>query len=261
MSAASLPLVLCIGGHDPTGGAGLQADMETVAALGGHAMSLVTCLTAQDTRDVQHLYPQRPEHFLEQARCLLEDLRPAVVKIGLIGALSLIEAITTVLDACPRSPVVLDPVLAAGGGTDLASRALLDELRRHLLPRATLITPNGPEARRLTGEDDLERAAHRLLAAGCRAVLITGGHETGSEVTNTLYAPELRQVSRWERLPFDAHGSGCTLAAAAAAHLAHGRGVADAVREAQRFAHSALTRSFRPGAGQHLPRRVPDGAG
>ena len=256
MTAATPPLVLCFSGHDPTGGAGIQADGETVAALGGHAMSVVTCLTAQDTHNVKRILPQRPADFLEQARFLLADVQPAAFKIGLIGSAALAEAIAGLLAAHPDVPVVLDPVLAAGGGAELADRKLLDTLRRVLLPWVTLLTPNGPEARRLSGESDLTRAAARLLEGGCYYVLITGGHEDQAEIVNTLHGPGLCQASRWKRLPHVYHGSGCTLAAACAALLARGMSVPAAVREAQKFVWDALAAGFRPGQGQHLPRRM-----
>ena len=255
MTAATPPLVLCFSGHDPTGGAGIQADCETVAALGGHSLSVVTCLTAQDTRDVTRILPQRPADFLEQARLLLADVKPAVFKIGLIGSSDLAEAIGELLADYPDVPVVLDPVLAAGGGTDLADRKLPDAMRRALLPRVTLLTPNGPEARRLSGESDLERAAQWLLDSGCYYVLITGGHEEQAEIVNTLYGAGLCQASRWPRLPHVYHGSGCTLASACAALLARGLSVPAAVQEAQQFVWNALAAGFRPGQGQHVPRR------
>jgi hydroxymethylpyrimidine/phosphomethylpyrimidine kinase len=256
VTAATPPLVLCFSGHDPTGGAGIQADCETVAALGGHAMSVVTCLTAQDSRDVKRILPQRPADFLEQARLLLADVQPAAFKIGLIGSDELAEAIAELLAAHPDVPVVLDPVLAAGGGTELADRKLLDAMRRALLPHVTLLTPNGPEARRLSGESDLEGAAQRLLEDGCYYVLVTGGHEDQAEIVNTLYGTGLRQAGRWPRLPAVYHGSGCTLAAACAALLGRGMTVPAAVQEAQQFVWNALAAGFRPGQGQHLPRRI-----
>lgn len=256
MTAETPPLVLCFSGHDPTGGAGIQADGETVAALGGHAMSVVTCLTAQDTRDVQRILPQRSADFLEQARLLLADVQPAAFKIGLIGSAALAEAIASLLAEHPEVPVVFDPVLAAGGGAELADRKLLDTLRRMLLPQVTLLTPNGPEARRLSGENDLARAAQRLLDDGCYYVLVTGGHEDQAEIVNTLHGPGLCQPSRWKRLPHVYHGSGCTLAAACAALLARGMAVPAATREAQKFVWNALAAGFCPGQGQHLPRRL-----
>jgi hydroxymethylpyrimidine/phosphomethylpyrimidine kinase len=257
VSASPAPhLVLCFSGHDPTGGAGIQADCETIATLGGHAMSVVTCLTVQDTRNVKRILPQRPADFLEQARALLADVRPSAFKIGLIGSAALAEAIADLLTTHPDIPVVLDPVLSAGGGAELADRKLRDILLRRLMPRVSLITPNGPEVRRLSGESDLHRAAARLLESGCRYVLVTGGHEDQPEVINTLYGASLCQTSRWKRLPHVFHGSGCTLAAACAALVARGMNVPAATREAQKFVWNALASGFRPGQGQHLPRRI-----
>lgn len=249
------PVVLCLSGHDPTGGAGIQADIETVIRLGCHPCTVVTALTVQDTRNVARILPQAAQDFLEQALTLLDDIPVAAVKIGLLGSTAIARAVAEVLDRAGTVPVVLDPILAAGGGRDLADRELIAEVRHRLIGRATIVTPNTPEAQRLTGEENPDTAAARILSLGCPNVLLTGGHEDGSEVVNRWYGAAGVESRRWPRLPGSYHGSGCTLAAAVAAGLARGLPVGGAIGEAQRFTFEALERGMRLGKGQFLPNR------
>lgn len=250
------PVVLCLSGHDPCGGAGVQADIETLAALGCHAATVVTCLTVQDTRNVMGIIPQNPDDLRRQAEAVLQDMPVAAIKIGLIGDAALAETIARLIAAQPDIPVVLDPVLAAGGGASLAGEELLQSIQQHLLPLTSWITPNSLEARRLAGLVDLENCAQWLLARGCRYVLITGGHEDRPDVVNTLYSHTLQESYRWRRLPHEYHGSGCTLAAALAGFLARGANPMAAVHEAQRYTVQTLEAAFKPGQGQHVPRRL-----
>lgn len=249
------PLVLSLSGHDPTGGAGIQADIETLSWLGCHPCTVITALTVQDTRNVDRVIPQRADAFLEQARALISDLPIAAVKIGLLGSADIVRAVDVVLESLGPLPVVLDPILAAGGGLDLSSSDLIREIRDRLLPRATVATPNTPEARTLAGRDDAGAGAQTLLSLGCRHVLLTGTHDDGPDVVNRWYSASRNESWHWPRLPGSFHGSGCTLASAVAAHLARGLDMEDALREAQRFTWNALKAGFRPGRGQFLPNR------
>lgn len=249
------PVVLCLSGHDPTGGAGIQADIETVLRLGCHPCTVVTALTVQDTRNVTRILPQAAEDFLEQALALLSDIPVAAIKIGLLGSPGIVRAVCEVVDRAGAVPVVLDPILAAGGGRNLANSDLIAEVKSRLIGRSTIMTPNTPEARRLTGLDDPDAAARGLLAQGCPNVLLTGGHEDGAEVANRWYSAAGVETRRWPRLPGSYHGSGCTLAAAVAAGLAQGLPLGVVIDEAQRFAFEALNRGFCPGQGQFLPKR------
>ena len=250
-------VTLAIGGHDPSGGAGIQADIEAIAAQGGHAASAITCLTVQDTRDVRQLIPTDPELVIAQAEAVLADLPVAAIKIGLLGDAAIARRLARLLGQHPAIPVVLDPVLAAGGGTPLTGDELRNTLVAELLPRTGLLTPNSREARLLAGADDLGDCARILLEGGCRHVLITGAHEQGAPVINRLYGPAgLIESWRWERLPGEYHGSGCTLAAAIAALLAQGLDLADAVRTGQEFAWRSLAGAHRLGRGQRLPDRL-----
>jgi hydroxymethylpyrimidine/phosphomethylpyrimidine kinase len=249
------PIVLSLSGHDPTGGAGIQADIETCVRLGCHACTVVTALTVQDTADVRRVIPQPVDDFLEQATVLLDDLPVAVVKIGLLGSADLAHAVADLLADHPDLPVVLDPILAAGGGRDLAAAELIEAIRTRLLPRTALLTPNTPEARRLTGRADPDACGRVLLDAGCAAVLLTGTHDAGPDVVNRLYRPGGTTAWTWPRLPETYHGSGCTLASAAAAYLALGLDLEAAAARAQEFAWAALNSGIRLGRGQWLPRR------
>jgi len=252
---ATSPVILLIGGHDPSGGAGLQADLETVAAHACQAVSLVTCLTAQDTRNVRKLYPQPAANFRRQLEVLLSDINPVMLKIGLLGEARLASVLADCLQQLD-TPVVLDPVLAAGGGTDLASAALLEVIRERLLPRTRLLTPNRAEARRLSGSENAESAAQALLQTGCQQVLLTGADEAeAGQVRNSLFNADGRVDYDWPSLPHVYHGSGCTLASACACQLALGLAPAEAVRAAQQFTWDALRRANRPGKGQHIPNR------
>lgn len=252
------PIVLCFSGHDPSGGAGIQADIETIISHRCHAASIITCLTEQDSRNVKRLLPQRSEDIISQAQTLLDDFEVAAFKIGLIGSAEVASAIAQIVRQHPRIPLVLDPVLAAGGGSDLAGAALIAVIIEQLLPLTTLLSPNSLEARRLSGLEELSACAAKLLEFGVKNVLITGTHEDSDLVHNRLFMSEesRHETFNWQRLPHSYHGSGCTLAAAAAALLAQGLDLFSAVSEAQEFTWESLQAAYRPGRGQHNPERL-----
>lgn len=252
------PVMLCLSGHDPGGGAGIQADIEVGLALGVHALALVTAHTVQDSSNVSRVAPADPQLLTEQLAALLADFRPRAVKVGLLGSA---EAVPFVVQAVRRAgvPAVVDPVLRAGGGTELAGAGLIERLKRELLPHAEVLTPNAAEARRLVPEaKDLEHCGAALLALGARHVLITGGDEDGEAVVNHWFERE-RPVRRyaWPRLPARFHGAGCTLAAAIAALLARGLPPAAAAADAQAYTHRALQAAFAAGRGRLIPKRLP----
>lgn len=244
------PVVLTFAAADPTGGAGLQADVLTIAALGCHPLSVLTGYTAQDTRGVSFLEPLAATAVAAQARCVLADIAAQAFKLGVFGSAQNARAIAEILAEHAAVPMVLDPVLASGRGEELADAAASAALLEALAPRATVVTPNSLEVRRLGGVE-------RLLERGARYVLVTGTHDAGPEVVNRLHnARGLVREDRWPRLPGEYHGSGCTLASAIAALLARGREPAEAVREAQAYTWRALSMAFRPGAGQSIPQRM-----
>jgi hydroxymethylpyrimidine/phosphomethylpyrimidine kinase len=254
----NLPVVLAIGGHDPSGGAGIQADIETIAVNGCHATSAVTCLTIQDTCNVESIVTVTPSQVLAQAESVLADQQVSAIKIGLIGSKDMVKAISGLLEKEPSIPVVLDPVLAAGGGAKLADDKLITLLRDKLLPLCNLITPNSIEARRLSRtEGSHAHCAETLLELGVPAVLITGGHDGRDTVINRFYDINGANTSfSWERLPGEYHGSGCTLASAIAAALARRLPMLDAVEQAQEYTWLALSHGFRTGRCQSIPNRL-----
>ncbi|MDX8379228.1 MAG: hydroxymethylpyrimidine/phosphomethylpyrimidine kinase [Gallionella sp.] len=260
----SFPLVMSFSATDPSGGAGLQADMLAIASMGCHPLSVVTAITVQDTSGVEDVLPIDPEWVTDQARVMLEDVPVAAFKVGMLGSVENIAAIAEVLADYPEIPFVLDTVLASGRGDELADEDMLDAMRELLIPQATIVTPNSIEARRLAIDEDneeddpnLEECAKRILAMGCEYVLITGTHEQTFKVVNTLYNDQ-GEVCRdaWARLPGIYHGSGCTLASAIAALLGQGVDMPEAVKEAQEYTWQALNAGFRPGMGQLIPDRL-----
>ncbi len=256
------PIVLSFAASDPTGGAGLQADLLTLGAMGCHAFSVVTAVTAQDTRGVEAFLPVDAAWVVAQARCVLEDAEVSAFKLGVLGSAQNVTAIAEIIAEHPDIPLVLDPVLASGRGDLLAGDDIVAAMCAHILPRTSVVTPNSIEARRLAAgaeahEPALEECARRLIALGCGYVLVTGTHEPGAEVTNTLYdRGGIVRADRWQRLPQTYHGSGCTLASAIAAGLAKGSSMSEAVGMAQAYTWQTLAHGFRPGAGQHLPDRL-----
>jgi hydroxymethylpyrimidine/phosphomethylpyrimidine kinase len=250
-------MVLTFAASDPTAGAGVQADLLTIAALGCHPLSVITALTVQDTRGVARMMAVESSWVREQAEHLLADVEVAAFKAGVLGSAANVRVVSEIVAAHARVPFVVDPVLASGRGDSLAADETVEALRKFLLPRTTLLTPNSIEARRLAApETNLAACARRLVDDGCKYVLVTGTHEATDEVVNTLYDKGgVVREDRWKRLPSEYHGSGCTLASAIATRLAQGAQPADAVREAQDFTWQALAAGFRAGRGQLLPQR------
>lgn len=264
----SPPIVLTFAASDPTGGAGLQADILTLASLGCHPLSVVTAITVQDTAGVEGVLPIDAEWVADQARALLEDMPVAAFKLGMLGSVEVIAVIAEVISDYPDIPVILDPVLASGRGDQFADEEMIEAMIGLLLPQTTLLTPNSLEARRLVqqigesnedarGVEGLADCARRLINAGCEYVLVTGTHEGTTQVINSLYGSHgTVRTDRWDRLPGSYHGSGCTLASAIAAHLASGVDIAEAVMGAQEYTWRTLAAGFRPGMGQFIPDRM-----
>lgn len=257
-TANSIPVVLVLSGHDPSGGAGIQADIEALASHGCHCAPVITAITVQDTQDVKSYAPLDGTLIMEQARAVLEDMPVAAIKIGMLGSTEAVEAIYGVLQDYPNIPVVLDPVLSSGNGASLTDDDVLEALEALLLPNITVLTPNSLEARILAPEaDNLDACAMALLEKGCEFVLITGTHENTPHVTNTLYGNHrLLETFTWERLVGSFHGSGCTLAASIAGLLAQGLEPFSAVHEAQAYTWETLKHAYRVGMGQPLPNRL-----
>lgn len=259
------PLIMTFSASDPTGGAGMQADILTLSSMGCHPLAVMTALTVQDTFGVEDVLPIEGEWIVDQARCVLEDMPVAAFKVGLIGSVEGIAAIAEVVADYPDIPLILDPVLASGRGDELTDEDMVSALLEMLIPQTTLITPNSVEALRLAmhhrDEEEeppsLADCAAYLTELGCEYVLITGTHENTPKVVNTLYDKDgVVRSDAWERLPGSYHGSGCTLASAIAATLSHGLDVGDAIKEAQEFTWQTLKSGFRAGMGQFIPDRL-----
>jgi hydroxymethylpyrimidine/phosphomethylpyrimidine kinase len=269
--------VLVFAGVDPSGGAGIAADLQSIVALGAHALTVVTALTVQDNDRAYEVQPVEPAFLLRQAQALLNKMEISAVKIGITGSAANARAIAGIIEQLrieqPELPVVLDPVLASGHGDTLSRDDAVAALAP-LLPLATLLTPNGPEAAALSGVP-LDPAAGQagpagsaaqakaLLARGCKHVLITGGHADGPLVINHWFGRGADAVAgtgkgkqwRYPRLPGAFHGSGCTLASAAAALLAQRVPMARALELAQNHCSYALRDAYAIAGGQSIPRR------
>lgn len=248
------PSVLTIAGSDSGGGAGIQADLKTFAAFGVHGLSVVTALTAQNTRAVSAVAVTRPAMITAQVDAVFDDFDVRALKIGMLGNRATIRAVARGLARHRRVPVVLDPVMVASSGAVLLEPGAIEALRAELLPQATLLTPNGPEAELLLGHPIRDRralapAARALLALGPSAVLLKGGHVGRGEVEDHLVGPDGHRVFRHPRLDVDGHGTGCTLSAAVAASLALGQRLEAAVETAIGYVHRALECAHRPGRG------------
>ena len=254
----SRPVVLTISGHDPSGGAGIQADIETITQHGCHACSVITALTTQNTTRFTKIIPQSADQIVEQIQVLFDDIEISVIKIGLLGSVENIYAVHEVIQAHPHLPIIFDPVLASGLGNRLVDNAQIRTLKTKLLPHSTMITPNSIEARTLAGNfESLQECGLKLLSTGCKNVLITGTHEMEEKVINSLYRDSGVVESRtWDRLPHSYHGSGCTLASSIAALIALGHDPASAAWDAQAYTWKSLKNAYKPGKGQHIPRRL-----
>ena len=256
---SSRPVVLCLSGHDPSGGAGLQADIEALLVQGCHAAPVVTALTVQNTVNVSDFRVLDREWVLAQANAVLSDSTVAAVKLGMLGSLEMVDTVVELLQANPHLPMVCDPVLRAGGGGRLGKDEVGYAMRERLLPLATIATPNLPEARILAElpEGSADECAEKLLPF-CRHLLITGGHGDEHEVHNRLYSRDgSRHTFTCHRLPGSYHGSGCTLASTLAGRLAIGEELVSAVQTALNYTWRTLRDAEQLGQGQFVPRRLP----
>lgn len=246
--------VLIIAGSDSGGGAGVQADIKTVTALGGHAATAITAITVQNTLGVFGVHPVPLPVIEAQARAVLDDIGTDVIKTGMLGDVAVVR-LAAALIAGAGVPAVVDPVMIAKGGHALLDAGAVAAVRERLVPRAALLTPNAPEAAALTGlqvetTDDLARAGEALLALGAGAVLMKGGHVAGERVVDLLMTPH--STSRYETGRIETrhtHGTGCTLASACAAGLAQGMSLEAAVERARNYVIEAIRRAPGFGAG------------
>ena len=264
---SSIPNVLSIAGSDPSGGAGLQADLKTFAALGCYGMAAITALTAQNTREVSAIHLPPASFVAAQVATVFADIDVAAVKIGMLGSPAIVAAVAGVLQRHAGIPIVLDPVLVATSGAALGGDDVVAALREHLIPLSTLVTPNLVEAARLAGtgalEDDraVERAGRDLMCGGGAAWLIKGGHrDTATSDDYFLAADQAEWFSSPRVATRNTHGTGCTLSSAIAACLARGHALRDAVGLAKGYLDAALAEADRlqvgagPGPVDHFAR-------
>ena len=262
-----VPNVLSIAGSDPSGGAGIQADLKAFAALGCYGMAAITALTAQNTTGVSAVHLPPANVVAEQIRMVFADIAVAAVKIGMLGSREIVEAVAAALAPYPAVPVVLDPVLVATSGATLGDDDVIAAMRARLFPHATLVTPNLAEASRLAGNaslasrSDIENVARKLRGRGRAAWLVKGGH-AASRDADDLLLDEAGPL--WLSAPRIAtrntHGTGCTLSSAIAAELAKGAALRDAVTAAKAYLGGALAAADDldagrgPGPVNHFPR-------
>lgn len=255
----SPPVILCISGLDPSGGAGIQADITAIQRLQCHSMPVITSLTDQDTHNVKSCHPVNADLLASQIDTVIKDRTPDAIKLGLIDQLETIDVIVNVLSAYPSIPVIADPVLRASGGFDFSGDQLANAYCQRLLPLCSLLTPNLAELHRLApnalNQDD-DAAALSLAKQGCDHVLVTRGDASEALVTNTLYGKS-GPVTQWQwpRLAGRFHGSGCTLASAIAAYTGRGMTIKDACFHGQQYTQQALSSAYRISQGQFIPNR------
>ena len=251
------PNVMCFSGLDPTGGAGLQADIETLFSTGCHTLPVATAVTVQNTQNAINISTIDPALVVQQARAVLEDVPVNCFKIGLTGDVAIVEVLHTLLRDYPGVPVVVDPVFKAGGGFQFGTQDLVEATRSLILPATTVLTPNIEEIMHLApAADSVEACANELLETGCQHILLTGTHASTPDVVNKFFSSHQGlSLFTWPRLEHSYHGSGCTLASSLAGYLAHGLDLRDAIQQAQRFTWESLSHGARIGFGQHIPNR------
>ncbi|PVZ67789.1 bifunctional hydroxymethylpyrimidine kinase/phosphomethylpyrimidine kinase [Pelagibaculum spongiae] len=258
------PVVLCLSGLDPSGGAGLSADIESIAAQGGHCAGIATALTVQNSRGVSDFQPISRDFIARQLAELLDDMQFSAIKTGMLADANLAKLVCNLAQDHAESPLVIDPVIKAGKRS-LALPDLIDALRE-LIGHATVCTPNLPEAAVLAecDEDEIDLMVRWFANTGCRYLLLTGGQCDNQRVINRLYDlqsnplqdPKLIQTLSWPRLTGEFHGTGCTLAATLATRLALGESMQTASRKAQTFTWKSLQSPCTPGTGQQFPNRL-----
>lgn len=262
------PTVLVFAGLDPGGGAGLQADIETLLQHGVHALPIATALTAQDTHNLHALWPVEPAILQQQVETITDDITPDAIKIGLLGSTEATEVIVATIDVLrkhnPALAVILDPVFASGAGRPTIDPALLRLIKEQLLPRATVITPNQNELLQLeSSQPDLASNSETLsnnIDAWC---LVTGGDTNSDQVNNQLYHQgALRRRWQWPRIEGQFHGTGCSLASAITANLVledehSADSIERAIDKAQRYSQQSIRQAFAIGHGQSIPQRLP----
>lgn len=251
------PVVMSFSNHDPSGSAGIQADIETTASLGCHNTPIITALCAKDTQEIKDIIPVDSSVLIEQARAILEDMPVRAVKIGFLGSVENAEAVHSILRDYPDIPVVLTPVTNMCNNELLNAPAIINAIQTLLLPLTTVATPDLVESHDLAQQaDNIDACAQEILETGCEYVLISGTRRTHEHYENSLYSSQgLMKHYTHERLKLFSHGCGATLATSIAAYIAHGIRLMDAIEQGQKFTWQALADSRRLGMGMRIPNR------
>ncbi|MFI4938485.1 MAG: hydroxymethylpyrimidine/phosphomethylpyrimidine kinase [Candidatus Berkiellales bacterium] len=254
----SIPVVMTFSASDPSGGGGIQADIEALGAMGCHAAPIVTAITAQDTTDIYQFYPCPSRLVHDQARAVLEDMPVVGFKIGILGSIENIRAVHQILKDYPNIPVVLDPTFEMGPKAKSLDPTLLEAMIALILPLVTVCMPNINEARLMApGADTLDACAQEIMAQGVNFVLITGQNQVANKITNTLFGNFRRlEIFQWDRLTHYYQGAGCTLSASVIGLIAQGISIPSAIFEAQAYTFEALKQGYRMGMGHLLPNRL-----
>jgi hydroxymethylpyrimidine/phosphomethylpyrimidine kinase len=249
-TASTIPIALTIAGTDPSGGAGIQADLKTFSALGAYGATVITALVAQNTMGVRSIHDVPPQFIAEQMASVFDDLDVKAVKIGMLSRPEVIETVAAGLDRYEAKTVVLDPVMVAASGDRLLVPEAIEALRTLLIPKALIITPNMPEAAALLdaplaeNEADMIAQAETLMELGCRAVLVKGGHGLGPQSVDILISDEgLSRFPARRVATQNTHGTGCTLSSAICAELAKGRSLTESVSAAKAYISAAIEAS------------------
>jgi len=251
------PTVLTFSGLDPTGSAGLQADIESIAAQDAHAIPILTCLTVQNTSDVYNIEPVKPDFIYKMAKKVIADMPIGAVKIGLLPNYKTVEIIIDILEnnLTENVSVVLDPIIKSSAGTPLCDKKTIKSIVE-MFHFTSLVTPNTIEAREFGNNSDIDCCAKQILKTGASSVLVTGTHEKTSNVQHKLYTHGQTELFEYKRLKKEFHGSGCTMAAAAAAQLSKGEDITSAVKMSLDYTWDTLNQAFEIGRGQSTPTRI-----
>jgi len=257
MKESNTPIVLCFSGLDPTGGAGIQADIEAIGNHKCHAAPIITANTVQNTHNVSYFEAISPDIILQQAEAILNDMSVSAIKIGMLGTSETAEVIHKILKKNKNIPVIFDPVLSAGGGTTLSRNDLIDAIRTLIIPHTYMLTPNIPEAHHLTSDKlTSQNAAQKLNAMGARYTLLTGTHSKSKNVVHELYSELVcLETFKYQRLESEYHGSGCTLASSLAALIAKQTEPTIACQQALDYTYTTLKKAQPLGHGQLIPKR------
>ncbi|MFI5174495.1 MAG: bifunctional hydroxymethylpyrimidine kinase/phosphomethylpyrimidine kinase [Terriglobia bacterium] len=256
------PAVLTIAGFDPSGGAGIAADLKTFAACGTYGIAAITALTIQNTVEVRQIVPIEPQILIRQIECVVSDIPPSAVKVGMLGTKENLEALIKYLSSSKLRNVVIDPVIRSSSGSPLLAENAIELFRSQLLPLADCLTPNIDEAGILSGSrvsniEEMKKASRQIVALGARAVVITGGHL--NEPTDVLFDGESYEIFAGRRVgPQGTHGTGCTFSSALAAFLALGQALNLAIANAKKYVTKALQQSYPMGRGRSPLNHFPD---